>query len=134
MDDAERERIERNNREREEELKQVPLQKIDKSKWPPGVRPIAMAETGGLGIDKEGRLHWNGKPVEVVGRRIDLTTTQAWVALVVAAFTIFGAIGACAQGWAAYHDWACKTSWPVLANCPPPAKPDAPPVPASLEN
>lgn len=34
---AERERV---NREREEELRAIPLQKIDKSKWPRTVRPF----------------------------------------------------------------------------------------------
>jgi hypothetical protein len=31
-----------------------------------------MSEVDGLGIDSDGRLHWNGKPVEIIGRRIDL--------------------------------------------------------------
>jgi hypothetical protein len=68
-----------------------------------------MSEAGGLGIDPDGRLYWNGKPVEIIGRRLDLTKTQAMVGLVVAFFTIVGGIGAAAQGWAAYHDWACRT-------------------------
>jgi hypothetical protein len=74
------ERVVRLNAEREDELKRVPLQNIDKSRWPKNVRPIAMAETGGLGIDNDGRLHWNGKPVEIIGRRLDLTGAQNFVA------------------------------------------------------
>jgi hypothetical protein len=73
-------RLERENKEREDQLRRIPLQAIDASKWPHDVRPIAIAETGGLGIDGNGRLHWNGKPVEIVGRRLDLTRTQAGVA------------------------------------------------------
>jgi len=87
------ERVARQNAEREEELQRVPLQTIDKSDWPKNVRPIAIAESGGLGIDRDGRLYWNGKPVEIVGRRIDLTWTQTAIALAVALFTALGAIG-----------------------------------------
>jgi hypothetical protein len=74
------ERIARQNAERAEELRRVPLQTIDKSKWPKDVRPIGMSEADGLGIDTDGRLYWNGKPVEIIGRRIDLTWTQTVVA------------------------------------------------------
>jgi hypothetical protein len=123
--DEERRARERANSERAEELKRVPLKTVDKSKWPRGVRPIAMAETDGLGVDREGRLHWDGKPVEIIGRRLDLTTTQAIVAIVVAVFTGIIAIGTAIQGWTAYHDWACKTEWHVFAACP--KKPVAPP-------
>jgi hypothetical protein len=42
-------RLNKLNKEREEELQRVPLQTIDKSKWPAGVRPISLAETGGIG-------------------------------------------------------------------------------------
>jgi hypothetical protein len=112
------ERVVRLNAEREDELKRVPLQNIDKSRWPKNVRPIAMAETGGLGIDNDGRLHWNGKPVEIIGRRLDLTGAQNFVAVLVAIFTIIGGIGVAAQGWAAYHDWACRNKQPAVLACP----------------
>ena len=100
------------------EINEIPLQTTDTSTWPKGVRQIAMTETGGLGIDRDGRLYWNGKPVEIVGRQLDLTTTQIVVAIVVAVATVVGAAGTCFQGWAAYHDWACKVNWPAVA-CPP---------------
>ena len=112
------ERIARQNAEREDELKRIPLQTINKSRWPKHVRPIAMAEADGLGVDNDGRLHWNGKPVEIVGRRLDLTGGQFLLALVVAIFTVVGGIGAGAQGWAAYHDWACKNKMPAGITCP----------------
>jgi hypothetical protein len=105
------------NREREEQLREVPLQEIDISKWPRGVRPIAIAETGGLGIDVGGRLHWNGKPVEIVGRRLDLTKSQAVVAVAVAVFTALAAAGTLVQAAVAYHDWACKTGRPPILSC-----------------
>jgi hypothetical protein len=79
-----------------------------------------MGEADGLGIDRDGRLLWNGKPVEIVGRRPDLTFGQFFIALVVAIFTVVGGIGAAAQGWAAYHDWACRNEQPSLVACPSP--------------
>jgi hypothetical protein len=116
--ESDAERAARLNAEREDELRRVPLQSIDKSKWPKDVRPIAMKESDGLGIDNDGRLYWNGKPVEIVGRRIDLTWGQFWIAVVVAIFTAVGGIGAAAQGWAAYHDWACRNKQPSILVCP----------------
>jgi hypothetical protein len=40
------------NAARDEELDRIPFQKIDRSKWPSNVRPIAIGEADGLGIDK----------------------------------------------------------------------------------
>ena len=120
MSELEAERAEREpkNRKREEELKRVPLQTIDESKWPANVRQIAMSETGGLGVDRDGRLHWNGRPVEIVGQRLDLTKTQTAVGIVVAALTLVIALATVVQAAVAYHDWACRTGWPSLVACP----------------
>lgn len=60
-------------------------------------------------------------PSKNVGRRLDLTNTQAVIGLIVAFFTVLGALGAVAQGWAAYHDWACRNKRPSLIACPLPA-------------
>jgi hypothetical protein len=121
------ERIARQSAEREEEPRLVPLQKIDKSKWPRRVRPIAIPELDRFGIDDDGLLHWDGKPVEV-GRRIDLSWWQNIIAWVVTISIAAGAIGALAQGWVAYHDWACKNNRPSFVTCTPtaPAKPSTP--------
>lgn len=116
------ERIARQNAEREDELKRIPLQTINKSRWPKDVRPIALKESDGLGIDNDGRLYWDGKPVEIIGRRLDLTWGQFWIAIVVAIFTVVGGIGAAAQGWAAYHDWACRNKQRAFLACPAPEK------------
>jgi hypothetical protein len=116
--EEERTRREQKNAEREDELKRIPLQTIDTSRWPRYVRPIAVGEANGLGIDNDGRLYWNGKPVEIIGRRLDLTRGQFFLAVVVALFTAVGAIGAAAQGWAAYHDWACRNKLPAAISCP----------------
>jgi hypothetical protein len=113
-------RVERQNKERADELQRIPHQTIDKSKWPNTVRPISTSEADGLGIDADGRLHWNGKPVEIIGRRIDLTWGQFWIAVAVAVFTALSALGAMAQGSAAYHDWACRNKRPSILACPAP--------------
>jgi hypothetical protein len=99
-------------RTREEELREVPLWRPNKDRWPPGVRTVGMDEVDCLGIDRHGNLYWDGKPVEV--RRFSLTRWQAFWTGVVATFAIAGSIGAFAQGWAAYHDWACRDGWPAI--------------------
>lgn len=123
MAESEDEARARKARERAEELARVPFQAIDKSKWPPNVRPIAMGEADGLGIDVDGRLHWNGKPVEIVGTRLDLTKGQFIIALLVAIFTAIAAAATAVQAWTAYDDWACKVNWPAV--CAPPVPPSA---------
>ncbi|MCP3475639.1 hypothetical protein NLM33_35795 [Bradyrhizobium sp. CCGUVB1N3] len=116
--ESDAERVARLNTEREEELRRVPLQTIDKSKWPKNVRPISTGEADGLGIDLNGRLYWNGRPVEIIGQRLDLTWAQTAIAIVVAVFTGVAAIGTTAQGWVAYHDWACRNKQPAIMACP----------------
>jgi hypothetical protein len=77
-----------------------------------------LKETGGLGVDKDGRLYWDGRPVEIIGQRLDLTKAQTIIAIVVAVFTGIAAFGTLAEGWAAYHDWACRNKQPSLIACP----------------
>jgi hypothetical protein len=104
----------------EQELKDVPPQTIDPSKWPKGIRPISIGETGGLGIDRDGRLYWNGKPVEIIGRRLDLTKPQFALAVIAAIATSIRAIATCVQAGTAYHEWACKVHWSAWVACPEP--------------
>ena len=110
-------RVERQNKEREDELRRVPHQTVDKSKWPSTVRPISTSEADGLGIDVDGRLYWNGKPVEIIGRRLDLTKNQAAVGLAVMVFTALAAFGTLVQAGVAYQDWACKSARPAILSC-----------------
>jgi hypothetical protein len=86
------------------------------------VRPIAMADLSRLSIDNDGRLYWDGNPVEV-RRRILMSRAQIVGASVVGAFVIIGAIGAAIQGSAAARDWACRLGW-TTSYC---ALPDAGP-------
>ena len=83
-----------------------------------------IAEVDRLGIDRDGRLHWDGKPVEIVGQRLDLTKLQLGLAVVVALTTVVTAGATFVLGWTAYHDWACKVEWPAVVSCP--KKPVAP--------
>lgn len=88
----------------------------DKSHWPPGIRPLGIAELDLIGTDGKGGLYWDGKPIEV-RRRLDLSRGERLFALVVGFFTIAGSIGAVAQGWAAAHQWSCQTGL-VKIGCP----------------
>jgi hypothetical protein len=109
---------ERQRQKREEDLRRVPLYPIDQSKWPASVRPISMSESGGLGIDRSGRLYWDGKPVEIIGQRLDLTWPQFLVAILIMIFTGIAALGTLVQAGVDYQDWACQTGHPSLIACP----------------
>ena len=103
--------------EREQQLKDVPHRPPDQSTWPKGIRSISFDEADALGTDAKGELYWHGKPVEI-RRPLDLTWPQKMVAGIVAAATVVAAVGAAAQGFAAYNEWACKVGWKAAA-CPP---------------
>lgn len=74
------------------------------------VHTIGIQDLTRLAIDSDGRLYWDGKPVEVA-RRILMSREQVIGASVVAAFIVIGAIGAAIQGSAAAQDWACRLGW-----------------------
>jgi hypothetical protein len=58
----------------------------------------------GLGIDSDGHLYWNGKPVEIIGRRIDLLWNRQ--------LSRSPSVG--------YHDWARRNKGPSIITCPTP--------------
>jgi hypothetical protein len=89
--------------ERDEELGRIPLAEIDEANWPRNVRRISLDEVDGLGVDNTGRLYWNGKPVEIVGQRLDLTRAQFILALVVAAATVITALATVVQAWTSVY-------------------------------
>jgi hypothetical protein len=74
------------------------------------VHPIDAADLSRLAIDSDGRLYWDGKPVEV-HRRLLMSRQQIVGALVIGAFIVVGAVGAALQGTAAARDWACRFGW-----------------------
>ena len=101
-------------RTREDELREVPLWRANKESWPAGVRTIGLDVEGDcLGIDRRGNLYWDGKPVEV--RHFWLTRWQKVGAVIIVVSALIGAIGAAAQGWVAYDDWACRAGLPSVA-------------------
>jgi hypothetical protein len=95
------------------ELREVPLWKANKERWPPEVRKIAMEEQDCLGIDRRGNLYWDGKPIEVRYFGLTLTRWQQVGAAIVVVSALIGAIGV--AGWVAYDDWACRAGLPSVA-------------------
>src|SRR3984893_3235818 len=97
---------------REDELKRMPAQS-GRSDLPPGkLRSISMDEIDLLQIDRNGRLYWDGKPVEVSRR---LTFWQSVGAFIVGTFVVIGSVGSFLQGWTVYHDLACRMGWYTFA-------------------
>jgi hypothetical protein len=85
--------------------------------------PVDMTDLSRLSIDRDGRLYWDGKPVEV-HRRIAMSRPQIVGASIVAAFVVIGAIGAALQGTLAARELMCRLSWSADA-CAAPAPPRA---------
>ena len=58
----------------DQKLREVPLRKMDPKDWPKGIRPVTLDEEG-LGVDRDGRLYWQLKPVamQVKLRPVELT-------------------------------------------------------------
>ena len=74
------------------------------------VHPIGVGDLSRLSIDNDGRLYWDGKPVEI-RRRILMSRAQIVGASLVAAFVVIGALGAVLQASVAARDWACRLGW-----------------------
>jgi hypothetical protein len=84
-----------------------------RSDLPPGkLRSISMDEIDTLQVDRNGRLYWDGKPVEVSRR---LTFWQSVGAFIVGTFVVIGCVGSFLQGLTAYHDLACRMGWYTFA-------------------
>ena len=69
--------------------------------------PVDMTDLSRLSIDRDGKLYWDGKPVET-HHRLAMSRRQIVGAGIVAAFVI---IGAALQATAAARDWACRLGW-----------------------
>jgi hypothetical protein len=80
--------------------------------------PVDMTDLSRLSIDRDGRLYWDGKPVEV-RRRISMSRAQVIVTSIVAAFIVIGAMASAIQGVVAARDLACQLGW----SCAPAAQP-----------
>lgn len=94
------------------------------------IHPIGISDLGRLSIDNDGRLYWDGKPVEV-RRRIMMSRAQVIGASLIGVFVVIGAIGATVQASAAARDWACRLGWTTTYCSMHELKPTAPPdIPA----
>jgi len=91
--------------------------------------PVDMTDLSRLSIDRDGRLYWDGKPVEV-HRRIAMSRPQIVGASIVAAFVVIGAIGAALQGVVAARDLSCRLGWSASACHAPAMTPPRPDIPA----
>jgi hypothetical protein len=93
------------------------------------VHPVAAMDLTRLSIDNDGRLYWDGKPVEV-RRRLLLSRRQAAIAGVVAAFIVVAAVSSVIQAAATLSDWACRTGMKECVKAPAPSptstRPDIP--------
>jgi hypothetical protein len=85
----------------------------DRADWPAGVEPISFENIGRLGVGRDSQLYWDGKPVQL-RRRLVLSRWQKIGTLVVGTAAVIGALGSFAQGWSAYHEWACRVGWPAV--------------------
>jgi len=61
-----------------------------------------------LSIDNDGRLYWDGKPVEV-RRRLMMSRQQVIGASIIAFFIVVAAIASAIQATATMSNWACRT-------------------------
>jgi hypothetical protein len=91
------------------------------------VHAVGAMDLTRLSIDNDGRLYWDGKPVEV-RRRLMMSRGQAVGTSLIALFIVIGAIGAALQGSVAAHDWACRLGW-TTTYCADPASAPAPTPP-----
>ena len=92
--------------------KPAALEKIETPEKVQGrnVHPVSAMDLTRLSIDNDGRLYWDGKPVEV-RRRLMLSRGQVIGASVIAFFILVAAIGSAIQATATLSDWACRTGW-----------------------
>jgi hypothetical protein len=92
--------------------------------------PVDMTDLSRLSIDRDGKLYWDGKPVET-HHRLVMSRKQIVGASLIAAFVAIGAIGAAIQGASAARDWACWLGWSASACAPPGGLPqNRPDIPA----
>ncbi len=83
-----------------------------------GVGPAGMDLTR-LSIDEDGRLYWDGKPVEV-RRRVTMSRPQIFGASVIGLLVFVAALGAAIQAATAVHAWGCRTGL-IESHCTTPA-------------
>jgi hypothetical protein len=95
------------------------------------VHGVSAVDLSRLSIDSDGRLYWDGKPVEVKPRLM-MSRGQILGACLVAFFIVIGAIGSALQATVTVHDWACRTGLASVCAPQTPAEP-APKAPARVD-
>ena len=78
-----------------------------RSNRPAGVSPVSYANMARLGVGQDGRLYWDGKPVEVQ-RRLKFSRLQIAGAAIVGLATLVGGIG---TGMNEGFNFGCKVHW-----------------------
>lgn len=96
--------------DREKELCSVPPKPADKANWPKGVRTIGQDELDKLGVDRWGRIYWDGKTVEI--REFRLRWPERIIAFIGVFFAVIAVI---IQTW----QWGCQLEWLSTNICPP---------------
>ena len=67
--------------------------------WPEGVRPISVDGLDHLGVDDDGALFWDGRPVEV-RKSLTLTTMQRIGAVIVTGSAFVAGVAASVSAYA----------------------------------
>lgn len=75
----------------QKDMEQVPLNLVDRSAWPVGVRPISVDEMEALGIDANAMIYWNGQPIQV-RKRLELRSWELAIAVVATLATVIQAV------------------------------------------
>jgi hypothetical protein len=81
--------------------------------------PVDRTDLSRLSIERDGRLYWDGKPVEV-SRVLMMTRAQIIYASLIAVFVVIGALESALQGVAAARNLTCRVG---RSNSCPPAAP-----------
>jgi hypothetical protein len=84
-----------------------------------GIHPATAMDLTRLSIDNDGRLYWDGKPVEV-RRRLMMSQQQVVGAGIIAFFIVVAAIGSAIQATSTLSNWACRSG---ITQCDVPTAP-----------
>ncbi len=98
------------------------MSEISPEHWPKGVTPIGIEDLGRLGLNAQHQLFWNGERIEV-RNRLDLTTLEKTLAIIVSVFAILGGIGGFVTGLNNASNFLCARDihWVTCPVEPPPA-------------
>jgi hypothetical protein len=96
-----------------------------KSGWPTDVRPISLDGLDTLGVSDDGRLHWDGKEVEV-RKTFSLSLLQTIYAVLTLIVAASAASAAVLTAYIDYSEWVTPKKLELAIDKP---RADAPPLP-----